>query len=149
MEPWLFLPIGYLFSVLIETPILLAGLSPCHSFKRKLFAGIWLTACTYPIVVIVLPQWFDPTDDRVRYLIVAETFAPVAECLLFFLAFWQWSPGFGLNWVPEKPGIGDREATGDSRALRSLIRDMIAVTAANLASFVLGELFYFYVWPQF
>ena len=54
-ELWHFLVIGYLFTILIETPILLLGLSRRHSFKQKLFAGVWLTACTYPIVVLVLP----------------------------------------------------------------------------------------------
>src|SRR5208337_568136 len=99
MDPWLFLPFGYLFSIIIETPILLIGLSPRHPFARKLFAGIWLTACTYPIVVIVLPQVFDPTNNRAVYLLVAETFAPVAESLLFCFAFWEWTPDKGLRTV--------------------------------------------------
>jgi hypothetical protein len=55
---WSFLLRGYLFSIAIETPILLVGLSHVHPFKRKLFAGVWLTACTYPIVVLVLPWFF-------------------------------------------------------------------------------------------
>ena len=85
-ELWRFLPLGYLLTILIETPVLLIGLSSRHSFKRKLFAGVWLTACTYPIVTLVLPLLFSP-DSRTPYLIVAETFAPVAECALFWLAF--------------------------------------------------------------
>ena len=52
---WYFLPIGYLTTILIETPVLLFGLSPKLSFKQKLLCGVWLTACTYPIVVLVLP----------------------------------------------------------------------------------------------
>jgi len=40
-------PLGYLFSILIETPILLIGLSPRHPLRRRVFAGVWLTACTY------------------------------------------------------------------------------------------------------
>src|SRR6266542_3922875 len=83
---WRFLPVGYLFSILIETPVLLLGLSKRHSIKRRLFAGVWLTACTYPIVVLfllrLLANWSRPS-----YLIVAETFAPVAECILFWLAY--------------------------------------------------------------
>ena len=54
-ELWRFLPIGYLFTISIETPILLVGLSSRHSLRRRLLAGIWLTACTYPIVTLVLP----------------------------------------------------------------------------------------------
>src|SRR5688500_15404948 len=55
---WLFLPVGYLTTILIETPILVFGLSPKLSLRRKLLCGIWLTACTYPIVVLVLPAVF-------------------------------------------------------------------------------------------
>ena len=180
-----FLPIGYLFSILIETPVLLVGLSPRHPFTRKLFAGIWLTACTYPIVILVLPEVFNPDKQRALYLCVAETFAPVAECLLFCLAFWEWTPGKGLqtitakNWaqglgplappgpeepstaiaarptgitlahpgaisagvtgsqVPEAPGGGaGRSGLGD------LVRDVIAITMANLGSFGVGEVIY-------
>jgi hypothetical protein len=82
---WRFLVIGYPFTILIETPILLLGLSSRHSFKRRLFAGVWLTACTYPIVVLVMPLVF--TNSRTLYLAVAETFAPgcrmraVLECV--------------------------------------------------------------------
>ena len=122
-ELWRFLPLGYLLSILIETPILLIGLSRRHPFGRKLFAGIWLTACTYPIVVLVLPLLFAP-DRRSLYLVVAETFAPVAECVLFWLAF------------------GNREEVGT----RSMWRDFMAIIVANLASFSVGELLNAYRW---
>jgi hypothetical protein len=122
-ELWHFLPLGYLLTILIETPILLVGLSGRHLFKRKLFAGVWLTACTYPIVVLVLPLLFTP-DQRVLYLAVAETFAPVAECVLFWLAF------------------GNKEAVGTS----SMWRDLLAIIVANLASFGIGEVMNAYLW---
>jgi hypothetical protein len=115
-ELWRFLPLGYLLTILIETPILVFGLSRRHPLKRKLFAGVWLTGCTYPIVVLVLPLLFAP-DRRVAYLLVAETFAPVAECALFWLAF------------------GKLEEVGT----RSMWRDFIAIIIANLASFGIGE----------
>src|SRR5438445_8226277 len=83
---WRFFPLGYLFTILIETPILLAGLSKRHSIKRRLFAGVWLTACTYPIVILVMPLVF-AHSSRAIYLIIAETFAPVAECALFWIAY--------------------------------------------------------------
>jgi len=83
---WRFFPLGYLFTILIETLILLVGLSQKHSIKRRLVAGVWLTACTYPIVVLVMPLVFASTS-RTVYLAVAETFAPVAECVLFWLAY--------------------------------------------------------------
>ena len=122
-ELWRFLPLGYLLTILIETPILLIGLSRRHPFRRKLFAGVWLTACTYPIVVLVLPLLFAP-DRRALYLVVAETFAPVAECVLFWLAF------------------GNKEAVGT----RSMWHDFMAIIVANLASFGIGELLNAYFW---
>src|SRR2546429_5925532 len=90
---WRFLPLGYLFTILIETPILLLGLSKRHSIKRRLFAGIWLTACTYPIVVLVMPLML-ANVSRAIYLVVAETFAPFVECALFWLAYGE-SEEFG------------------------------------------------------
>lgn len=117
-ELWVFLPLGYFFSILVETPVLLVGLSPRHSWKRRLFAGFWLTACTYPIVVLVMPQFFDLQEQRADYLVMAETFAPVAECALFWMAF------------------GTREEWGRW----SMWRDFLGITLANLASFGAGEL---------
>lgn len=111
LELWRFLPLGYLFTIAIETPILLLGLSRHHSIKRRLLSGIWLTACTYPIVVLVLPLLF-VNQSRAVFLLVAEVFAPVAECLLFWLAF-----GKESRW-----------------------RDFGVIVGANLASFLMGEL---------
>src|SRR5262245_373603 len=88
MNPWTWLPIGYLLSVLVETPLLLVGLSPRHSFRTKLFAAFWLTAITYPVVVLVLP----PIAGE-HYLLIAETFAPACECAVFLLYF-----GSGRSW---------------------------------------------------
>jgi hypothetical protein len=120
---WLFLPFGYLFSVAIETPVLVFGLSPRHTLRRRLFAGLWLTACTYPIVALVLPALFEGTS-RAAYLVVAETFAPAAECALFWLAF------------------GERSELGR----RSMWRDFAAIVAANLASFAAGEVLGAFGW---
>lgn len=122
-ELWRFLPFGYLLTILIETPILLFGLSARHSIKRRVLAGVWLTACTYPIVTLVLPLLFT-NSSRTIYLLVAETFAPVAECILFWLAF------------------GNESEVGT----RSLWRDFTAITIANLASFLLGEVAHAYGW---
>lgn len=122
-ELWHFLPLGYLLSILIETPILLIGLSKRHSFGRRLFAGVWLTACTYPIVVLVLPLVFAGVS-RAVYLVVAETFAPVAECVLFWLAY------------------GEAEQVGKI----SMWRDFGAIVVANLASFLVGEILNAYGW---
>jgi hypothetical protein len=104
----------YLLTVGIETAVLVVGLSRRHSWKRRVFAGAWLTACTYPIVWLVLPGLF---SERWVYLLVAEVFAPVAECVLFWLAF----------------------VRGEPRNRRATIRDLTAVVLANLASFGVGE----------
>lgn len=120
-ELWAFLPFGYLLTILIETPVLLFGLSPRHPVKRKLLAGVWLTACTYPIVVLVLPLLF---ESRTAYLIVAETFAPIAECVLFWVAF------------------GKSELLGTYQ----MSRDFLTIIVANLMSFGLGEVINAYDW---
>ena len=113
LELWRFLPLGYLFTIAIETPILFVGLSRHHSKRQRIAAGVWLTACTYPIVTLVLPLLF-VNYSRATYLVVAETFAPTAECILFWLAF-----GKRTTW-----------------------RDLGAIVLANLASFVAGEIIY-------
>ncbi len=118
MEPadlWAFLPVGYLLTVLVEAPVLMVGLSARHPAGHRLFAGLWLTACTYPVVALVLPLlgW----ESRGLYLAVAETFAPAAECTLFWTAF------------------GRRELVGKG----SMWRDFAAITLANLLSFGAGE----------
>ena len=123
IELWRFLPLGYLLTILIETPILCVGLSRRHPLGRKLLAGVWLTACTYPIVTLVLPLLFAP-DRRGLYLVVAETFAPVAECALFWLAF------------------GTNEELGKT----SMWRDFTAIIIANLASFGIGEVINAWGW---
>jgi hypothetical protein len=114
-----FFPIGYLLTIAIETPFLVFGLSPHHSLKRRILAGVWLTACTYPIVTLVLPLLL-ATSTRTFYLLVAEMFAPIAECALFWLAF------------------GSKEG--------SIGRDFTVIVLANLASFGVGELLNHWQW---
>jgi hypothetical protein len=108
--------VGYLVTVAIEAPVLMALLSRRHSLRVRAFAGLWLTACTYPVVWLVLPPLFEG-DPRWLYLLVAETFAPVAECAIFWFAF-------------VRPLPPDRRAT---------VRDFVAITLANLCSFGIGE----------
>jgi hypothetical protein len=116
---WVFLPLGYALTILIEVPILMVALSDRHSMKRRFWCGAWLTACTYPIVVIVLPVAVWPTLGRTGYLWIAETFAPLAECLLFRAA--------------QK---GTQEGGTDNSATA---RDYVVITVANLCSFIVGE----------
>src|SRR5687767_7136658 len=122
-ELWLFLPVGYLLTILIETPILFLGLSPRLSARQKLLCGIWLTACTYPIVVLVLPALFYG-EPRWQYLIVAETFAPLAECVIFWLAFRSKNLLRASDWI----------------------RSFMAIVIANLASFGAGEVLNYFGW---
>jgi hypothetical protein len=122
-ELWYFLPFGYLLTILIETPILLIGLSSKLTFKQKLLCGVWLTACTYPIVVLVLPTLMNGFP-RWQYLSVAETFAPVGECVIFWLAFRAKNILDSGDWV----------------------RCLVAIVVANLASFGIGEIFNSYGW---
>lgn len=122
-ELWQFFPVGYLATILIETPVLLVGLARKITMRRRLWLGVWLTACTYPIVVLVLPMMFYG-QSRFVYLLVAEIFAPVAECLLFWLAFRNRSLLDTFDWL----------------------RSFIAIVVANLASFGIGEVLNAYGW---
>ena len=70
-----------------------------------------------------MPLLFGNTS-RAIYLIVAETFAPVAECILFWLAY------------------GEAEQVGRA----SMWQDFAAIVVANLASFLGGELLNAYGW---
>lgn len=108
--------VGYLITVAVEGAVLVALLSRRHSLGVRLFAGAWLTACTYPVVWLVLPPLF-AEDERWLYLLSAETFAPAAECAIFWFAF-------------VRPLPRDRRAT---------MRDLAAITLANLCSFGCGE----------
>lgn len=107
--------VGHALTAAVETAVLWVGLSGRHPSRVRLFAGVWLSACTVPVVWLVLPPLF---GERWAYLLVAETFAPVAEGGLFWWAFvWGLPP--------------DRRATA---------RDLLAVVVANLCSFGVGEL---------
>jgi hypothetical protein len=111
----------YFVTITIETLVLIVGLSPRHSMRHRILAGIWLTAATYPVVWLVFPFLI---SNRALLLWVAETFAPLAECLLFWLAFGKTEP----------------------RTRKALLRDMAAVVVANLASFVIG--YYLMEWGR-
>ncbi|MDY3554265.1 hypothetical protein R5W24_003384 [Gemmata sp. JC717] len=108
--------VGYCITVAVETVVLLLLLSRRHPLGARLFAGAWLTACTYPVVWLVLPGLFG-ADERGLYLLTAETFAPAAECAIFWAAF-------------VRPLPPDR---------RAALRDAGAIVLANLCSFGLGE----------
>jgi hypothetical protein len=112
-----FLPFGYLWTILLEGPILLASLSKGIPLGRRGFLAVWLTACTYPIVILVLPVLLDASKNRSIYLLVAESFAIVAECLLFVLAC---TPKVNL----------------------AFYRDLTVIAIANLTSFLVAEMWW-------
>lgn len=120
---WVFLPVGYVFTILIETPVLVAGLPKKLSLHRKIACGIWLTACTYPIVILVLSAIFFGMP-RWQYLLVAETFAPVGECFVFWIAF-------------RSKNLLDRS---------DWLRCFSVIIIANLASFGAGEVMNYFGW---
>jgi hypothetical protein len=110
---WSFLPIGYCISVAVETPILMIGLAPAHSLRQRALAGLWLTACTYPFFILVMPFWF---SSRETYLAVGEVLVAVTESALFLGAFgWQ-----DRRWAARGRNCG-------------------AIVLANLASLGVGE----------
>ena len=123
---WLFLPFGYLLTILIETPVLLVALTPKIDFKQKLWCGVWLTACTYPVVILVLPALMQDFS-KAAYLTIAEIYAPAGECLFFWLAF----------------------RAGNLFESKDWLRSFAAIVAANLASFGTGEIFNYYEWFGF
>ncbi|MCO6455361.1 MAG: hypothetical protein J5I93_08670 [Pirellulaceae bacterium] len=118
---WRFLPWGFALTVAVETPVLVIGLSRRHSLGRRLFCGMWLTACSYPIVVLVLPPLVWSRFGELPYVVTAELVAVGLEVLLFWLAF--------------GPRGGERMGAVPS----ALARDLAAIVAANAASFLLGE----------
>ena len=111
-----FLVLGYLLAVLIEVPILCMGFGRKYPISETIINGLLLTAVTYPVVIMVLPSLFQAagSHNRLLYLAIAETFAPVAEVFFF-------------RYLTNRPVIGkpDWEA--------------IVIVAANVASFLIGE----------
>lgn len=129
-ELWQGMLWNYLLTISLETPILLCLLSARHSWRRRLFAGIWLTACTYPVVWILIPLTVWHWWGYGVYLVIAETFAPLAECLLFWFAF---------------PPTAPVAAAETQTTSFSLAQDCTAIVIANLVSFILGGLIMSYV----
>lgn len=125
-ELWWFMLWGYPLTVALEFPWLWFGLARRHPPWRRVGTAFWLTACSYPIVVLVLPTLL-AAWPRGAYLAVAETFAPLSECVLFWVAF--------------PPQGGDPESSASTWR-----RDGAAIVLANLFSFATGELLYWMEW---
>lgn len=104
-------------TLVIETAVLVLLLSPRHGRLTRLFAGIWLSSCTLPVVWLVIPDSLPRRMPHAASIVAAETFAPLAECALFWWAC--------VHPLPR-----------DARATR---RDFGAIVSANLGSFAIGE----------
>ena len=113
---WLLLICGYLLTTLIEIPILILGLPRKFAVKDTIVNGLLLTAITYPVVVLVLPAIFTGMgiENRVLFLAVAESFAPITEVLFF-------------RYLIDQP------------LAARLDREAAVIVVANLTSFLLGE----------
>ena len=117
MDPYallLFFPMGYLATVALEAPWLLLGLSKDRTIAQRIIASFWLTACTYPVVAVVLPLLLSRSLNYWGYLVVAEGFAILTECSLYHYAF--------------------RSIHASSRH-----QDTIVITTANICSLTIGS----------
>ena len=115
-ELWWFLIVGYVATVAIELPILIFGLSERTNVAERFKLGFILTGFTYPIVVLVLPVLISIPFGQLPYIVVAETFAPLAEIVCFRML------------VKQKLFVG-------------FDRDAFVILAANLCSFLIGWVF--------
>jgi len=97
------------------------GLSRRHSVKSRIAAAAWLSSCTVPVVLLVIPHflpviwhWLGAWSDIASLLVL-----DVAACLLFWLVF------------------GNRSQLGKW----SMYRDLISVGSALLLSVVATRMF--------
>jgi hypothetical protein len=150
-ELWWFLPRGYLLTVAVEAPVLLIGLCGRHSIARRLFAGVWLTACTYPVFVLSLSQLLASATSFTLYVVIGEILVAAAECALFWIAFGR-EPATKSDksahersdgGVPDgKPADGAPGVDAEPAAARpgGMWRDFAVIVLANLASIAAGEI---------
>ncbi len=112
---------GYLVTVAVEVPVLVAFLSGRHSFLRRLCLGFWLTACSYPLASLTLPSLLPLHTSRALYVALFELIAITVELPLFFAVF-PW----------EVEGAAPVRGAG-------ALRDGLVVVGANACSFAVGE----------
>lgn len=117
---------GYALGVLLETPVLLAGLSSCHTLKNKFKAGLLLTACTYPFVVLLMPRLINPETNYTLFIAVTETLVPIVECAVFWFVFHR--------------NLLFKQDENFHLSRNILARDFVVIVVANLVSFSSGEI---------
>jgi hypothetical protein len=78
----------YLMTFILEWPWYFLFLRFYQSGLRILITNFVLNIATHPIVYLVLPQIFSRFDQTyIRYLIIAEIFAPTVEALILRYTF--------------------------------------------------------------
>lgn len=107
--------VGYGLSLLIEGCFLGLCLSRRHARRERITATVWLTSCTYPLVAVFFPLMLGSLG-RATVLLMAESYAALAEALLFTWAYDRSAP------LPER------------------LRNAAVIVAANLTSFGYGEI---------
>lgn len=85
--------------VLVQTPVLALGLSRPHTWEVRLLAGGWLSACTVPLLMLVVPYLPEQGWSLAWGLVEFRTtvcqpqvaaggcLAAVAQATLFYFAF--------------------------------------------------------------
>ena len=117
LSPIFFLLVAGIITIVIEGTVLWFGLGRRYSAGEKLFFAVWLTATTYPVVVLVLPSFMSTTQPSSSYLLAAESFAIVTEGTLFTI--------------------------GSAYLEKSVyFKELGVIVIANLISFGCGELFF-------
>ncbi len=79
--------LGLCSTLLIETLILYFGLGKEYDGRSKVLIGCLLSLATFPIVNLLIPIWLNPETMLFAYCWISETFAFLAECLLFVFIF--------------------------------------------------------------
>jgi hypothetical protein len=119
---WRVLLLGYCLFVAIELPIFLLALSARNDRRQRIFSALWLTACSFPLVILVMPAFIDmfvPKDwhGPVNTMQIA-LITPIVECLLF------WMLTRPLD-EPNSPQVSQAE----------WIHDLFVIVFANVLSF--------------
>lgn len=107
-----------LFTVVLESLVLFLCLTPDIQPRQRLIAGLSLSLITFPFVNILFPMLLSPFENKIVFYVIAEMFACLTECLLFWFFF-------------------NRSKTKD----KQFFSNIIAIVFANFFSFSLYELF--------
>jgi hypothetical protein len=112
---------AWVLTVLVEGVVLWFGLEGRHDRRTRVFAALWLSSCTLPVVHFAFPALRGAGLSDAGWMGLAEVFAPLAECALFALV------------------VAPATACPESIRLPTWCqRDFAAIVVAHRASFDLG-----------